>query len=119
MMKIAAAGVTGVLLMALGGTAYASDGENRYGYDQIAAKDLKAAEQRLIAQQAAEPREPSVLINLAYVYSQTGRTAEAMVLYNRVLAQPDVLMALGNGSPASSHAIARKAMGRANDYAAR
>lgn len=118
-MKKMAAGFTAIVLLALAGTAHAEGEGNPYGYDQIAAKNMKAAEQRLIAQRAAEPKEPSVLINLAYVYGRTGRTTEAAALYNEVLAQPDVLMALGNGRPASSHAIALKAMGRSSDYAAR
>lgn len=99
--------------------AYAQDNSNPYGYDLIAHNNLNAAESRLIAQRAAEPDEPSVLLNLAYVYQRTGRVAEARALYESVLAQPDVLMALGNGRPASSHAIALKATGRSSAYAAR
>ncbi|WP_182912001.1 tetratricopeptide repeat protein [Sphingomonas cavernae] len=118
-MKNVAAGFSVVVLLALSGAANAAGEPNRYGFDQIAAKDLKAAETRLDAQRAKEPNEPSVLLNLAYVYKKTGRATEAVTLYNEVLAQPDVLMALGDGRPASSHAIALKAMDRPNGYAAR
>jgi len=111
--------IAAAALIAFAGAAQAEDGGNRYGYDQITAKNLKAAEQRLLDQQAAEPNEPSVLLNLAYVYKKTGRTAEADALYERVLAQKDVLMALGNGKPAWSHTLAMKAMGRSTDYAGR
>lgn len=104
--------------LALAGAAQAQPA-NPYGYDHIAAKNLQAAETRLIAQQAAEPDEPSVLLNLAYVYKKTGRAAEAASLYERVLGQPDVLMALGSGKPAWSHALAMKAMGRSTAYAGR
>jgi len=99
--------------------AHAQEQSNPYGYDQIATNNLKGAEKRLLAQSAEEPDEPSVLINLAYVYQRTGRAADARALYERVLAQPDVLMALGNGKPAWSHAIALKATGRSTDFAAR
>ncbi len=104
--------------MTIGGAAYAQDA-NPYGYDQIAAKNLQAAEKRLVAQRAAEPNEPSVLLNLAFVYKKTNRTAEARALYNDVLAQPDVLMALGSGKPAWSHALAMKGLGRSTDFAGR
>jgi Flp pilus assembly protein TadD len=92
---------------------------NPYGYDQIAAKNLQAAEQTLVAQSAVEPDEPSVLLNLAFVYKKTGRQGEASALYERVLAQPDVLMALGSGKPASSHAVAMRGLGRSTAYAGR
>ncbi|MCJ8157757.1 tetratricopeptide repeat protein [Sphingomonas sp. LaA6.9] len=114
-----ALGVSAIVLVALSGAAHAAGEPNRYAFDEIAAKNLKAAEMRLDAQRAKEPTEPSVLLNLAYVYSRTGRAAEARTLYNEVLAQPDVLMALGDGRPASSHDIALKAMDRPNGYAAR
>lgn len=115
--KVAA--VSAVVIMAFAGAAHAGDNANRYGFDLIAAKNMKAAEARLEAQRLKEPGEPSVLINLAYVYKTTGRTAEANALYNEVLTQPDVLMALGDGRPASSHEIAMKAMGRTMGYASR
>lgn len=102
----------------IGGAANAQS-PNAYGYDQIAAKNLKAAETRLVAQRAAEPNEPSVLLNLAYVYKKTNRAAEAQALYDAVLAQPDVLMALGSGKPAWSHTLAMKGLGRSVDFARR
>jgi Flp pilus assembly protein TadD len=105
-------------VMMLGGVAHAQQ-PNRYGYDQIAAKNMTAAESRLVAQRLAEPNEPSVLLNLAFVYKKTNRTAEAEALYNAVLAQPDVLMALGSGKPASSHMLAMRGLGRPMIYAGR
>lgn len=91
---------------------------NTYGYDHIAARNLQAAEKRLEQQRAEEPDEPSVLINLAWVYRKTGRSAAAEALYERVLAQPDVLMALGSGKPAWSHTLAMKGLGRSTAVAA-
>lgn len=118
MLKKVAVGFA-VAFLALSGAAHAEGDGNRYGYDQIAAQKLTAAEKRLNKQRVREPGEPSVLINLAYVYAKTGRAAEATTLYNEVLAQPNVLMALGDGRPAWSHAIAQKAMGLPSGYAAR
>lgn len=119
MIKKVAASFSAVVIVALAGAAHAEDTASRYGFDLIAVKNLKAAETRLDAQRLKEPGEPSVLLNLAYVYKATGRTIEADRLYNEVLAQPDVLMALGDGRPASSHEIALKATGRATGYASR
>lgn len=106
-------------LVAIGLSTAAGAQGNPYGYDQIAAKNLQAAERTLVAQSAVEPDEPSVLLNLAFVYKKTGRAAEANALYERVLAQPDVLMALGSGKPAWSHAVAMKGIGRSTAYAGR
>jgi Flp pilus assembly protein TadD len=114
--------IAGALLAAsavmIGGAAHAQPA-NPYGYDQIAAKNLTAAETQLVAQRATEPNEPSVLLNLAYVYKKTNRAAEARSLYDAVLAQPDVLMALGSGKPAWSHTLAMKGLGRSTDFAGR
>ena len=93
--------------------------DNRYGYDQIAAKDMRAAEQRLVAQSAAEPDEPSVLLNLAYVYAKTNRQALASALYEDVLALPNAEMELGNGKAAWSHDLAQRALGRHGAMASR
>lgn len=88
-----------------------------YGHDLIKARQLAAAERELVTRRAAEPDEPSVLINLAYVYARTNRTADAAVLYERVLALPDVLLALGNGKPRWSHMLANKGLGRPDGVA--
>lgn len=106
-----------LVALAMVGSA-ANAGENPYGFDHIVAKDMRAAETRLEAQRAAEPNEPSVLINLAWVYRKTGREAEAQALYERVLAEPSVLLAMGNGRPASSHMLAMKGLGRSSEFAA-
>ena len=81
-----------------------------YGYSQIAAQRYAAAESRLAEQRASEPREPSVLLNLAYVYAKTSRQGLASGLYEDVLALPNVQMELGNGKPAWSHDLAKRAL---------
>jgi len=90
-----------------------------YGFSQIAANRYAAAEARLDAQRAAEPREPSVLINLAYVYAKTNRQALASALYEDVLALPNAELELGNGSAAWSHELAKRALGRNGAMASR
>lgn len=90
-----------------------------YGFNAIARGDLNAAEARLIAQRAEEPNEPSVLLNLAYIYGRTGRADEATALYNQILASDDVLMISGKGEQVWSHALARKAMSRTTGIASR
>lgn len=90
-----------------------------YGFNAIARGDLNAAEARLIAQRAEEPNEPSVLLNLAYIYGRTGRADEATALYNQILASDDVLMVSGKGEQIGSHALARKAMNRTTGIASR
>ena len=81
-----------------------------YAFPQIQAQRFDAAETRLSAQRAAEPREPSVLLNLAYVYAKTSRQGLASGLYEDVLALPNVQMELGNGTPAWSHDLAKRAL---------
>ena len=105
--------------LGLSGTAYAApEGPARlvgpadaaYAFPQIAAQRFDAAETRLAARRAAEPREPSVLLNLAYVYAKTNRQGLASGLYEDVLALPNVQMELGNGTPAWSHDLAKRAL---------
>lgn len=96
-----------------------SSQEQRYGFNALQRNDLAAAEARLIAQLAEEPDEPSVLLNLAYVYAKTGREDQALQMYDQVLRLPDVQMALGSGKPASSHLLARAGKVRTSDIALR
>ncbi|MBB5685079.1 tetratricopeptide repeat protein [Sphingobium boeckii] len=124
MFKIAALGLSSAALIATSGAALAQrpfeqPADARYGYAQISANKLSAAETQLDARRAAEPREPSVLLNLAFVYAKTTRTAEASALYRDVLALPNVQMELGNGKPAWSHDLAKAGLGRSALMASR
>lgn len=93
--------------------------EQTYGFNAIQRNDLTAAEARLVAQRAAEPNEPSVLINLAHVYSKTGRLDQAAALYREVLAGENVLMATASREGMWSHDLARRGLDRARMMAAR
>lgn len=96
--------------MALAGPAHAQDA--RVASTHIFSGAYDKAEAKLSAALQANPDRPELLLNLAAVYSQTGRAAEARALYARVLAQEDVLMDLPNDRVVGSHAIARKGLGR-------
>lgn len=93
--------------------------EQTYGFNAIQRSDLAGAEARLIAQRAAEPNEPSVLINLAHIYTKTGRTAQAEAMYRRVLASDNVLMLTGGRQQSWSHQLARRGLDRARLMASR
>jgi len=89
-----------------------------YGYQQIAEGKLLLAESTLEAARVAEPREPSVLINLAAIYARTGRTDQAQAMYREVLATQNVQLEMGDHRPAWSHDLARRGLQR-NEMAAR
>lgn len=93
--------------------------EQRYGFDAIQRADLTAAEARLSAERLAQPKEPSVLINLAHIYWKTGRTAEAEALYRQIMANENVLMLTGSRDKIWSHQLAQKGLDRARLMASR
>lgn len=100
-------------------SAMAQSQERTYGFNAIAKDDLAAAEARLGAQRAAEPHEPSVLLNLAYVYARTGRTEQANALYRQVKADENVLMLTGGRQQLWSHDIADRGLARTAAMASR
>lgn len=93
--------------------------EQRYGFSAIQRADLAGAEARLIAQRAEEPNEPSVLFNLAHVYSKTGRADQAEALYRQILATDNVLMLTGSKQQIWSHDLAQRGLDRARQMASR
>jgi Flp pilus assembly protein TadD len=78
----------------------------------IATGNYDKAERALAQQLRHRPDQPELLLNLAAVYSRTGRAAEARALYQRVLAQKDISMDLVSDRAAGSHAIARTGLRR-------
>jgi thioredoxin-like negative regulator of GroEL len=105
-----------VAVLAMPGVAQAND---RNGFAAIATGDYAHAERILVAERRIYPSRPELMLNLAAVYRQTGREADAQALYADVLRRPDVLMDLPNQRTMSSHAVARKGMGRLTQVAAR
>ncbi len=107
-------GMMMVALVAISAPALAQE----YGYQQIADGKLLLAESTLEAARVAEPREPSVMINLAAIYARTGRAEQAQTMYQQVLATDNVLLEMGDHRPAWSHSLARRGLQR-SEMAAR
>ena len=78
----------------------------------IMSGDYAKAESDLRKEIRVHPGRAELMLNLAAVYSQTGRDADARALYNQVLAQQEVLMDMTSGATAGSHAVARKGLNR-------
>jgi Flp pilus assembly protein TadD len=72
--------------------------------------NLSQAEQQLNNRLRLDPDQPELLLNLAAVYAQTGRTSEARALYIRVLQQRDYEMDLSADRVSTSHAVANKGL---------
>lgn len=100
------------LIVALAGIATPALAADRTGYRAIATGDLVTAEKRIVAERRIFPARPELMLNLAAVYRQTGREADARALYASVLAQRSVAMDMPSGTVASSHDIATRALGR-------
>ena len=84
-----------------------------YASAAIAQHDYTAAEAQLKDYLAKDRDDPPALLNLAYVYRQTGREAQAIAVYNTVLARVDTRVAkLDNGNIVMSHEIAEAALDR-------
>ena len=73
----------------------------------IKSGDYSEAESILQRQLRHRPDRPELLLNLAAVYANTDRPAEARALYRKVLSSDSVEMELRSGAVADSHAIAR------------
>lgn len=92
-------------LLAAPAQARSSDGDS-VASAAIAQGDYVSAERILTQELRIHPGRPELMINLATVYSKTGRKAEARALFRQVLAQQDVLMDLSPDRTAGSHALA-------------
>ena len=85
----------------------------------IVAGDHVQAERVLQAERRIFPRRPELMLNLAAVYRQTGRDAEARALYADVLALDAVPMDTVSQRTVSSHEIAQSQLGALTQVAAR
>ena len=101
----------GLLALALAGVAAPAVAGDQNGYQAIVSGDLATAERAIVAEQKLYPDRPELMLNLAAVYRRTGRTAEARTLYMRVLERRPIAMDLPSGAVASSHDLARRALG--------
>lgn len=84
--------------------------KDQTGYRAIAAGDFAAAERMLVAERRIFPDRPELMLNLAVVYSRTGRTDDARALYARVLERPAKELEMPSGRAAWSHDLARTAL---------
>ena len=91
------------------GSALAAPDEHN-GYTEIVAGRYNAAEQVIVKEQRMFRHDADLVLNLAFVYAQTGRAAEARDLYQQVLDRPNETMNVPLNGSAGSHDIARLAL---------
>ena len=107
------------LLLILSGAAWADDNppvindtndvNQSYQADAIQEGNLTQAERELLLVVAENPHNPYALLNLAYVYQQSGRDDQARILYERVLdLRSNPLAKLSTGKPARVKRIAQR-----------
>ena len=107
------------LLLILSGAAWADENPpiindskgvtQSYQADTIKEGNLTLAERELRSLIAENPHDPYALLNLAYIYQQSGRNYQARVLYERVLdLRSNPLAELPSGKPARVKRIAQR-----------
>ena len=107
------------LLLILSGAAWADDNppvindsneaSRSYQANAIREGNLTQAERELLLVVAEDPHNPYALLNLAYVYQQSGRNDQARILYERVLdLRSNPLAKLSTGKPARVKRIAQR-----------
>ena len=103
-----------VAIVALGMMAAAAPAmaAERTGFQAISAGNLPMAERQIDAAMRANPGRPELMLNLAAVYLETGRDAEARALYSTVLREAAVAMDMPSGAVMSSHDVALRGLER-------
>ena len=107
------------LLLILSGAAWADETppvtndakgvKHAYQANAIQEGNLTQAERELLLVIAEDPHNPYALLNLAYVYQQSGRNDQARILYERVLElRSNPLAELPSGKPARVKRIAQR-----------
>jgi hypothetical protein len=87
--------------------------EDDVAYRAMISKDWATAEQQLLAGLQRNPENVFRMLNLAWVYSQTGRKTEAAQLYRQVIdSDRDQLAALPSRGGASAKALAQAGLAR-------
>ncbi len=90
----------------------AQGGAIRTAHEALARGDYARAERVLVAERRIFPGKSEVTLNLAAVYARTDRAPLAVSLYERVLADDDVLMDIDAGGTVSAHRLAKAALRR-------
>jgi Tfp pilus assembly protein PilF len=98
------------LPMAANAATPAAPGDN-VAYQAIVNRDWAAAEQQLLASLQREPNNSFAQLNLAWVYAQTGRKAEAAALYQEILRRDqDRVATLSSRDGQSMTVLARRGL---------
>ena len=109
-MRVALASIVLAAPLALSPAAQAQVRADPYAKVAIQNGDYATAERKLLAERKIFPAKPEVLLNLAAVYSKTGRHSEARAIYDRVLALDPVAMDVADGQVAPSHLVANRGL---------
>ena len=99
-----------LVLFATPGHAQQAESTGDAAMGLILAGHHDTAESQLLAQLRANPDQPALLLNLAAVYTQTGRHEAARATYRRVLDADELWLERANGGIADSHTLARRGL---------
>jgi len=89
--------------------------QEKYAADEMSTGDWSKAEAALLNSGVAKEDEVFAKLNLAFVYSSTGRRDMAVVIYNNILASKQNPYALTvSGQPRRVKTIAKLALARLN-----
>jgi len=89
------------------------DTTSDYASKELASSDWGSAEQALLGAEFSEEDQVFAKLNLAFVYSTTGRQDQAVALYKEILADKENPYALlRNGEPRRVKSIAETALKR-------
>lgn len=116
MARIVAFAGAAALLLTMGGVAHARTAQEvgyapgALGVDAIMHGDMGRAEVALTGDARVAKGDAARLLNLGYVYAQTGRIREARAVLNAAYAAPDGKVLLSDGREISSRKAAVEAM---------
>ncbi len=78
----ALSGCSGTDVASNGGMTYTDKG---WAYNEVVQEDWKTAEAKLASEVEQHPGDPFRLLNLAYVYTKTEKSEDAIAVYQKVL----------------------------------
>lgn len=82
-----------------------------WGFSEVAEQDWSNAEKAMEAQVAEHPEDPFRLLNLAYVYTKTDKSADAVAVYERILdLETNPMATLTSGEDVRAKKVARDAL---------
>ncbi|NJC33071.1 Tfp pilus assembly protein PilF [Sphingomonas jejuensis] len=93
-----------------GGLGAPAMAQSHYGAQALLAGRDDLARTIIQARLAAEPNEPSALLNAALLAQRSGRHAESRAFYAQVLGGENVALDVADGRTMMSHDIARRGL---------